>query len=435
MNTETESKLGGGQAWINWLLATAYVVFVFTLQTGYAITNLSMSEDLNISLAQIGVIGSIYTWAFAVAQFGSGSVMDKLGSRWTIPVASAVVTAGAFLFASSTGPIQLAVAQVLMALGAAFGFVGAGFVGGQWFAPIKFGFMFALVQFVASLSAIAGQNIIAALIVDTSWDAIIYGMATGGLVLTVVMFLVMRDPVRPDMQQQAWPGLKPFTDQLFESLGKVMAIRDSWINAIIGGATFGSMLSLGVIWGPRYLITAGHDEGSAYTASAMMWLGLAISAPLFALLSDKMQSRKIPMFMGCFLQMIAIIFILSRPGMSLNEAYFWFFIWGFMSGGSMLNFPIGADLVPINLIGTASAFVNAVQFIVGGILMAIPGRVLDGTGIIARVHDAVLHLDGAKPVGTINDYQWALAILPISLALACLWFIWLRETYPKDAAS
>jgi MFS family permease len=196
-----QSQLGGKQAWINWILGTAYVVFVFTLQTGYAITNLAMSEDLGISAAQIGVIGSIYTWAFAVAQFGSGSIMDKLGARWTMPIAAAVVTAGAFLFASADGAAQLIVAQVLMALGAAFGFVGAGFVGGQWFAPIKFGFMFALVQFVASLSAIAGQNLIGAYIADTPWNTIIYAMAMGGAVLTVVMFIVMRDPVRDDMQQ------------------------------------------------------------------------------------------------------------------------------------------------------------------------------------------------------------------------------------------
>ena len=430
MNTLAESKLGGSQAWLNWVLATLYVVFVFTLQTGYAITNVSMAEDLKLSVAQIGVIGSIYTWAFAVVQFGSGSIMDKLGARWTIPFASLLVTIGAFLFASATGPLQLVAAQILMAFGAAFGFVGAGFVGGQWFAPAKFGFMFALVQFVASLSAIAGQNTIGAFIQTTAWDQIIYTMAIAGAVLTAIMFFVMRDPVRADMQREAWPGLKNFLDELFTALGKVMSIRDSWVNAVIGGATFGSMLSLGVIWGPRYLIAAGNDEGSAYTASAMMWLGLAISAPLFALASDWMKSRKTPMFIGCFLQMIAIIFILSRPTMGITEAYVWFFLWGFMSGGSMLNFPIGADLVPIKLIGTSSAFVNAVQFIVGGILMAIPGRVLDGTGLIARVHDRVNQ--SAPITGSVSDYQWALAILPISLALACLWFLFLKETYPKD---
>jgi len=76
MNETNISKLGGGQAWINWLLGVLFVVFVFTLQTGYAITNVAMSKDLGISLAQIGFIGTIYTWAFAIAQFASGSILD-----------------------------------------------------------------------------------------------------------------------------------------------------------------------------------------------------------------------------------------------------------------------------------------------------------------------------------------------------------------------
>lgn len=429
--TTTESKLGGGQAWINWLLATAYVVFVFTLQTGYAITNVSMSEDLGLSLTQVGFIGSIYTWAFALAQFTSGSIMDRLGSRWVIPMSSAVVTVGAFLFASATGPVQLTIAQVLMAVGASFGFVGAGFVGGQWFAPLKYGFMFALVQFVASLSAILGQNTIGALIQSHPWSNIIYGMAYSGLALTVVMFLVMRDPQRADLSERAWSGVKNFCNDLFEALGQCMAIRDTWINAVIGGATFGTMLSLGVIWGPRYLIAAGMEQGAAYSVSATMWLGLAVSAPLFAKWSEWQQSRKIPMFAGCLAQLIAIIVILARPEMSLNEAYFWFFIWGFMSGGSMLNFPIGADLVPVSLIGTSAAIVNAIQFIIGGIMMAVPGRVLSGTGLIARVQERVGQLEG-PPTGTVGDYQWALAVIPITLFLACLLFLALSETYPKE---
>ena len=63
--------------------------------------------------------------------------------------------------------------QVLMALGASFGFVGAGFVGGRWFGAIKYGLMFAWVQFVASLSAIFGQKILGNLIETASWSDIL----------------------------------------------------------------------------------------------------------------------------------------------------------------------------------------------------------------------------------------------------------------------
>ena len=98
MNTSTKSQLGGLQAWFNWLLGVAFVVFVFTFQTGYAITNINMTKDLSLTVAQVGFIGSIYTWAFAFAQFGSGSILDRLGFRWVLPIASAVVTLGGFVF-------------------------------------------------------------------------------------------------------------------------------------------------------------------------------------------------------------------------------------------------------------------------------------------------------------------------------------------------
>ena len=85
------SELGGRQAWINWILGVLFVVFVFTFQTGYAIASVGMREDLSLTVAQIGVIGSIYTWAFAVAQFVSGSILDRFGIRWVLPMAAAVV--------------------------------------------------------------------------------------------------------------------------------------------------------------------------------------------------------------------------------------------------------------------------------------------------------------------------------------------------------
>ncbi len=425
MVADTESKLGGGQAWVNWLLGVLFVVFVFTFQTGYAITNLGMTKDLGLSVAQVGFIGSIYTWAFAVAQFASGSILDRLGIRWVIPIAAAVVTLGGFMFANATGAEMLIAGQVLMALGASFGFVGAGFVGGRWFAPIKYGIMFCLVQFVASLAAIAGQMILGKLVERIPWNELLNTMAISGLVLTVIMFVVMRDPVRGDSELQPWEGIRKFVDDLLGAINEVAAIKDSWINALIGGATFGTMLALGVVWGPKYLIAAGMSQTDAFFTSSMMWAGLAFGAPVFGWLSDAMKKRKLPMAGGCALQLLMIIIILSRSDMSTFEANVYFFLWGFMSGGSMLNFPIGADLVRPALIGTSAAIVNAVQFIVGGLIMAVPGRVLSGTGLIARIAE----MEGTA-AGTATDYQWAMLIIPLVLGGALILFLFLRETYP-----
>jgi len=428
MDVSTKPQLGGGQAWINWLLGVAFVVFVFTFQTGYAITNIDMTKDLSLTVAQVGFIGSIYTWAFAVAQFASGSILDRLGFRWVLPIAAAVVTLGGFIFAHATGPEMLVLGQVLMALGASFGFVGAGFVGGRWFGIVKYGLMFAWVQFVASMAAIFGQKILAKLIETDSWTDILNNLTLMGLIITIAMFILMREPAADgDSEKEPWPGMKVFIDDLVSAISQVAAIRDSWINALIGGATFGTMLALGVLWGPRFLAAGGMEQSDAYAVSAVMWAGLAFGAPIFAWLSGFLKKRKMPMLAGCFLQFLAIIYIMLNPSMSSMEASIAFFVWGFMAGGSMLNFPIGADLVKPALIGTSAAIVNAVQFIVGGLIMVIPGRVLSGTGLIARIGEIE-----AVATPTVNDYQWAIAILPISLFMALILFFFLKETYPAQ---
>ena len=180
------------QAWLNWTLAVAFVVFVFTFQTGYAITNVDMTAKLSLTVVQVGIIGSIYTWAFAIAQFASGSILDRLGMRWVIPIACSVVTLGGFVFANATGTGMLIAGQMLMAIGGSFGFVGAGFVGGKWFGPAKYGLMFAWVQFVASFAAILGQNVLGDLAAMYSWDQLLNGLSFVGLVVTILLFVLMR---------------------------------------------------------------------------------------------------------------------------------------------------------------------------------------------------------------------------------------------------
>ncbi len=415
--------LGGAKAWFNWVIAIGFVLVVFILQTGYAITNVSMSEDLGLTIAQVGFIGSIYTWVFALSQLASGSILDRLGAQRVLPFACFAVTAGAFAFANATGPIMLVAAQVLIAMGASFGFIGAGFVGGLWFEPIKYGFMFSLVQLTASLSAVAGQRTISALADRFDWSQIINGIASCGLAVGVLMLCLLRDPTT---RSSSWNGFHAFFDDLAGGVNQVAAIRDSWVNALIGGATMGTMLAVGVIWGPRILVAGGMAQTDAFAVTSMSWFGLALGAPAFNWLSDALRRRKLPMALGCALQLLTILVILARPSMSPAEASLWFFLWGFMAGGSMLPFAIGMELVPGSLVGTSAALVNATQFIAGGIMMAIPGRVLSGTGLIARVAG----IEGSA-IESIANYRWALVVIPLALASVLLLFPFLKETHPK----
>lgn len=427
----THTILGGPKAWVVWSISVSFVLLVFALQSGYAITNVYVADDLGLTLVQVGVIGSIYTWVFAIAQFASGSVLDRIGARRVLPVAAAVVTLGAFFFANAPNVWVLLFAQVLLAMGASYGFIGAGFVGGQWFEPAKYGFMFALVQLCASLGAVVGQNIINIAVQEYHWSTIMNVLGVGGIIIVVLMLAFLRDPLS-EQQAQArklvWPGFRRFFTELVDNLNAVTKQQDAWVNALIGGATFGCMLALGVVWGPRLMVAAGLDQSTANETISFSWFGLAIGSPVLAWFSDRLKSRKKPMFLACVLQLLVILIVLVTPERSANEFAVLFFLWGFAAGGSMITFTIGMELTDKAHVGSSAALVNATQFIAGGILMAIPGRVLAGSGLIARV--AEIEAEAAE---TLQNYQWSLIIYPLVLITALLLFPFLKETYSKSA--
>ena len=425
--------LGGVQAWVNWSVSVLFVVLVFTLQTGYAITNVSVAKDLSLSMAQVGFIGTIYTFVFAIIQLVSGSILDKIGTRWVLPLACLVVAAGAFLFANAGGPKMLVFANLLAAIGASFGFIGAGFTGGQWFAPLKYGFMFALVQFVASLSAIVGQRVLGIMIKQVEWYVLIDSLAIMGVAIAILMLLVLRNP-QTEQSKYKWPGIKEFFNELFDTLANVISIRNTWVNALIGGATMGTMLGLGVIWGPRLLVAGGMEQGESFIVSSMAWAGLAVGAPLFSWVSDKVKSRVQPMIFACILQLLVILIILFNPEADTSTASTLFFLFGVMAGASMLPFTIAAEIVSPSLIGTSAALVNATQFAVGGIMMAIPGRVLDGTGLISHIKEKTLPPLDVVP-SVVVDFQWAMSIMPVTLLIGLFLCFFLKETYPQVSYS
>ena len=106
-------RLGGPEAWLIWVLATTFVVWLFAIQTGYAVVSPEIQKSAGLSLEQIGLAAYIYTWVFAVVQFFSGALLDRFGSRPLLAIAVGFVTVGAFLYAGTTDFAVLALAQFM----------------------------------------------------------------------------------------------------------------------------------------------------------------------------------------------------------------------------------------------------------------------------------------------------------------------------------
>src|SRR5688572_22413821 len=85
-------RLGGAMAWWVWSLAVAFVVYLFSVQTGYAIVSAQVQKDLVLSASQVAAVAAMYTWVFALFQFFGGALLDQLGSRKILPASIGLVT-------------------------------------------------------------------------------------------------------------------------------------------------------------------------------------------------------------------------------------------------------------------------------------------------------------------------------------------------------
>lgn len=375
MSTAKQAKI---QPWLAWGIGVAFVVLVFGYQTGYAVIKGDVAGTHSLNAAQIGLIGAAYTWAFAIFQLISGSLLDRVGARRILPIAMILLALGIAGFATLSSLPLLILTQVVVAAGACFGFVGAGFVGGAWFGMAKYGLMFALVQFIASMSASVNQAAIVGALRRFNWDTLMLFMAGSGVVLFLLALLFLRDPAGWD-ETHGWPRHpRKFVGHVASDVGTVVTRPKMWSILVLGATSFSGMLAIGAVWGGDIAASSGLDDAASHAVLPWVWVGLALGAPSFAALSDRLHRRRPLLIASVVIQAVLIAFVISWTFESALVVGTLYFLFGFAAGGSMIPFTMAAELAGTALAGTSAALVNGIQFVGAGLLMLLPGYLQQG---------------------------------------------------------
>ena len=397
---QIEAKFGGVHAWAIWALAVGFLMLL-SLQPGYAVTNIYIGRDLALTIAQVGVVSAVYTWIFAVCQFFGGALLDRLGAGRVLPACIGLVTLGTFLLANANSFGMLLVAQAVFALGACCGFVGAGYISGQWFGRHQFSFMFGLAQFAASMAIAFSMNLIGWLLGFLSWRALFNYVGLLGIVLTILGALFIRNP-KPVEGRGLQDGIGAFALSVMRKLLAVGSIPHLWVATLITALTTAAFFWYGFVWGARLLIVRGLKEPAAVLGVSLGWIGFAIGAVAFTRLSDVLHQRKLPLILGTALQiaMALVIFYVSNlePVALLGAS----FLMGFGASSAMLGYSTAADVIKPDQLGTSVAMINGFTFIISGFLMS--------RSVIVAQHAAV-------PI-------------VIALTIALLFTFLIKETFP-----
>jgi|SaaInlStandDraft_1057018.scaffolds.fasta_scaffold09648_2 MFS family permease len=418
LNRESINLHGTSMAvlWMGWLMGAIYVLYKFVCQANYAVLSTDIAHSLNLSISQVGLLGSIYTMGFAATTLLSGALLDFYGARRVLTVGIGIVAVGAYVFSVAESWPAVVAGQLLMGAGSAFGFPGAGYIIRHAFGVANFGLLFGLVQTITGVATAFSQGAAARLLQEYSWRDIMLGLAFCGLVFMICMSIFVRD------REKGIANVDCLADSFWKECGKglqtVLSNSLMWGAAVLSAIVFASLLSITVVWGVKLLTTDfGFDSVLAANINGSAWLGTALGSPLIAVLARYLHSYKKAAVIYMSIMLVVLITLVTIDEMQIDVAYTLFFILGMTGGGaSVLGIMFSIQINAKELSGTSIACVNFLIFLISGLMMYLPGELLsyDSLGI---------------------SLQQALILYPVVLMLALVFLVLFykeRDILPAD---
>jgi MFS family permease len=382
-------KVSAIVSWMILVVGTTFVIFKFFNQSSYSVVSFGVSREFDLSLEEVGWLGSIYTLAYAFVTFFCGGLFDRYGGWRILSIGVVFIIAGASIFATAQSWPALLIGQGLMGVGGSFGFPGLAYLVREHFGPLRFGIVFGVAQTFAAFAGAALQQLVGLLIQAYSWRELLLMQAGVGIPILLAIFLAVR-PAQSKVLSVDMPKEDMLVPSILRSVRLALASRTVLVAALISGVTFAAISCLGVIWGVRLLEARGFEQTEANSISAMVWMGIGGGAPSIALLARALKSHihSALLFSAGALLSIGLIAFVAHG--TTTQYVTLFFLYGFFGGGAaMSGYSIVAEAADESMVGSAFAIVTFSGFALGGLMMPIPAYLI-GHRLVDGIEQAIL---------------------------------------------
>jgi MFS family permease len=396
-----------------------WVVFFYCYQyvTRTTVPGLLTEEIMHrfsLDAASVGTLISYYYLAYTIMQIPVGYLLDRYGTRYLSAGATLLCAVGVALFALSPNYFLAAVGRILTGVGAAFAFVATLKIIADWFPAQRIALLTGLTATVGAIGPVFVGQMLGALMGILSWQEVfcLYSLLGGGL-----SYGIWRN-VR-DRRYRT----RALSEDIKIPFRKVLLNKQCWLLAIYTMLLYAPVSAFSDMWGTIFLKKLYHiDSAQALFINNILYIGMAIGAPLMARMSDKLQRRKSPLYIGLLGTLITFTYATFSP-LPIEMMMGMLFFVGLSVNGKVIAFTSALESVPKNLSGSVSGFINMMCMLSGVILQPLLGF------IMTLVWDG--QTENGYPVYSIEDYRQGFLIVSGCLFLALCTLPKVRETFPN----
>ena len=404
------------------IVASLLYVYEFYLRVIPSVITENLMRDLNINAHQLGVISSMFYVSYTFMQIPAGLLVDRFGPRRLLTVATIICAIATMLSGSATNQSTAAISRFLIGFGSSFAYACPLLVAKYWFSSNRFAMIGGCIQALGALGAIIGNEPVAYLTENIGWRQTCLKSGILGLLLALVIWLIVRDkPTQPQRHHHAMQQMKES-----KRLKVVIQNPQTWFVAIMGFCYWAPMTVFAELWG-RTFITQTHGI-SITQASLMMswvWVGVALGGPIFGWLSNRINSRKKPIYLSYIIMLLTTYSLIYTPINNSIIIDMGLFFFGFASAAQCVTFGLVSDNNPRNVIGTAIGLNNMAVIAGGIILQPLVSSLLE--------YFTADHVTNAETVFNLVDFQSAFILMPICTLIGLLTCICLvKETNARS---
>ncbi len=362
-------------------------------RTTLAIANPAIRHDLGVSVAQMGLLLSVFPLTYALAQLPLGPIIDRLGARLLLGLGLALWSAAQMLAGLAGSAGQLWAMRMLLGLGEAPTMPCSTKVVRRWFNVRERGMPVGVFTGANHLGQAIAAPVLTLLMVWLGWRWMFGIMGILGLIGVLAWFTFYRDPAASNLSEAEQRHLAEGDTQTdaqpmtFARWRQLFRFRTSW-GLFLG--VFGSSYMGGIFatWLPAYLEMERH--------LSVAQAGIVVSAPytcavigsLFAgWISDLLARRgvspfnsgRIPFVAG--LVGMALFTVLAAQADGIVMAVIWLCCAMFFSqlSGSC-SWIVASTAVPENCLGSFGGIQNCFGYVGGAIAPAVTGFAVQATG-------------------------------------------------------
>jgi sugar phosphate permease len=406
------------KALLIWACGGFFYFYQFILRVSPSVMTEDLMKAFAVQGCTLGILTAFYYNAYASLQIPLGMLLDRFGPRRLLTFSCFLCTLGCVLFASSNYLSIASLGRLLMGAGSACAFIGTIKLATMWFPLERIGKVVGFTMLLGTLGATFAGAPLAALVELVGWRQSLFIISILGAVLCVVIWSFVRDRVQPSEELE-----KTRAPRILQGFITVITNRQVWLLALYGSLMYVPLSAFADLWGVSYIIQLyGVDRKIAGSLVSMIYVGVAVGAPLAAFFSDYLKKRQLPMMIGAAFSLMLYGIIVYYPAIPLELMYVLLFLTGLSFAPQMLCFASVCEQIPLAASGVAVGFTNMIVMASGVIFEPLVGFLLE--------HSAKGAVVGGVPLYTVEDFRFSLATIPLSILGAFALTFFIQETYP-----